>query len=378
MDFDLTEEQRLLKESLDRLIGDRYAFEQRKSYAQAPEGWSRELWAQYAELGLLGLPFAEKHGGFGGGPIEVMLVMEAFGRALALEPYLATVVLGGTALRLAGNEDQQSALLPQIAEGKLLVAFAHGERQARYDLSDVLTTAWRRAGGWILDGGKSVVLHGDCAQLLIVSARTAGERDDRDGITLFLVDAAANGVARRSYPMRDGTRAAEISLSEVELGENAVLGEVGAAFPVIERVVEAGIAATAAEAVGAMEAMQGLTLEYLKTRQQFGRPIGQYQVLQHRATEMLMELERGRSMAMLAAMMVDEPDAAERAHNIAMAKVGIGQASKFVSQNAIQLHGGIGMTEEYAVGHYFRRCMVIEHSFGDTAHHLSRLAEQVQ
>ena len=378
MDFELTEEQRLLRQSVERLLADRYGFDKRRAYLAEPDGWSRSLWAQYAELGLLGLPFAEKHGGFGGGPIEVMLVMEAFGRVLALEPYLATVVLGGTALRLAGNEHQQSPLLQQIAEGKFLVAFAHGERQARYDLSDVLTTAWRRAGGWILDGGKSVVLHGDCAQLLIVSARTAGERDDRDGITLFLVDAAANGVARRSYPMRDGTRAAEISLSEVELGENAVLGEVGAAFPVIERVVEAGIAATAAEAVGAMEAMQGLTLEYLKTRQQFGRPIGQYQVLQHRATEMLMELERGRSMAMLAAMMVDEPDAAERAHNIAMAKVGIGQASKFVSQNAIQLHGGIGMTEEYAVGHYFRRCMVIEHSFGDTAHHLSRLAEQVQ
>jgi len=378
MDFELTEEQRLLRQSVERLLADRYGFDKRRAYLAEPDGWSRSLWAQYAELGLLGLPFAEKHGGFGGGPIEVMLVMEAFGRVLALEPYLATVVLGGTALRLAGNEHQQSPLLQQIAEGKFLVAFAHGERQARYDLSDVLTTARRTAGGWILDGGKSVVLHGDCAQLLIVSARTAGERDDRDGITLFLVDAAANGVARRSYPMRDGTRAAEISLSEVELGENAVLGEVGAAFPVIERVVEAGIAATAAEAVGAMEAMQGLTLEYLKTRQQFGRPIGQYQVLQHRATEMLMELERGRSMAMLAAMMVDEPDAAERAHNIAMAKVGIGQASKFVSQNAIQLHGGIGMTEEYAVGHYFRRCMVIEHSFGDTAHHLSRLAEQVQ
>jgi alkylation response protein AidB-like acyl-CoA dehydrogenase len=307
----------------------------------------------------------------------VMLVMEAFGRVLALEPYLATIVLGGTALRLAGSEAQKSAILLQIAEGELILAFAHSERQARYDLSDVLTTAKPKAGGWMLDGAKSVVLHGDCAQLLVVSARTSGERDDPHGITLFLVGAAANGVARRSYPMRDGTRAAEISLSDVEIGEDAVLGEVGAAFPVIERVIEAGIAATAAEAVGAMETMQGLTLDYLKTRQQFGRPIGDNQVLQHRAAEMLMELERGRSMAMLAAMMVEEPDAAERAHNIAMAKVGVGQASKFVAQNAIQLHGGIGMTEEYAVGHYFRRCMVIEHLFGDTAHHLSRLAEQV-
>jgi alkylation response protein AidB-like acyl-CoA dehydrogenase len=326
----------------------------------------------------LGLPFPEDYGGFGGGPIEVMLVMEAFGRVLALEPYLATVVLGGTAMRLAGGEEQKASMLPQIAEGELILAFAHGERQSRYDLTDVLTTAKPKGSGWVLDGAKSVVLHGDSAQRLILSARNSGERDDPDGITLFLVNAASNGVARRAYPMRDGTRAAEISLSGVEVGEQDVLGEVGAGFPVIERVVEAGIAATAAEAVGAMETMQAMTLEYLKTRQQFGRPIGQNQVLQHRATEMLMELERGRSMAMLAAMMVEEPDPAERAHNIAMAKVGVGQASKFVSQNAIQLHGGIGMTEEYAVGHYFRRCMVIEHTFGDTAHHLSRLAEQVR
>ena len=378
MDFDLSEEQRLLRDSVDRLLADRYGFDKRRFYLAEPEGWSRGLWAQYAELGLLGLPFPEEYGGFGGGPIEVMLVMEAFGRVLALEPYLATVVLGGTALRLAGNEEQKSAILPQIAEGNMILAFAHGERQARYDLSDVLTTAKPKGRSWVVEGAKSVVLHGDSAQRLVVSARTAGERDDPDGITLFIVDAAANGVARRGYPMRDGTRAAEISLSGVEVGEKGVLGEVGAGFPVIERVVQAGVAATAAEAVGAMDAMQAMTLEYLKTRTQFGRPIGQNQVLQHRATEMLMELERGRSMAMLAAMMVEEPDAAERAHNLAMAKVGVGQASKFVSQNAIQLHGGIGMTEEYAVGHYFRRCMVIEHTFGDTAHHLSRLADQVR
>ena len=377
MDFDFTEEQRLLRDSVDRLLADHYAFDKRRAYLAEPEGWSRALWSHYAELGLLGLPFAEEHGGFGGGGIELMLVMEAFGRVLVLEPYLATVVLAGTALRLAGSAAQQSALLPQVAEGKLVLAFAHGERQARYDLSDVLTTAKPKTGGWVLDGAKSVVAHGDSAGTLVVSARTAGQRNDPDGITLFLVDAAASGVARRSYTMRDGTRAAEIALSGVELGADALLGEIGAGYPVIERVVEAGIAATSAEAVGAMETMQALTLEYLKTRQQFGRPIGQNQALQHRATEMFVSLEQGRSMAMLAAMMVDEPNAAERAHNIAMAKVGVGQAARFVSQNAVQLHGGIGMTEEYAVGHYFRRCMVIEHSFGDTAHHLSRLADEV-
>jgi pimeloyl-CoA dehydrogenase small subunit len=378
MDFELTDEQRLLRESIDRLLADHYSFAQRRGYLAQPEGWSRALWSRYAEQGLLGLPFAEEYGGFGGGPIEIMLVMEAFGRALALEPYLATVVLGGTALRLAGSEAQQSAILPQVAEGSMTLAFAHGERQARYDLSNVLTTAKSTARGWVLDGAMSVVAHGDGADRLIVSARSSGEREDPDGIGLFLVDAKASGVARRSYPMRDGTRAAEIGLSGVEVARDDVLGEPGKALLAIERVVEAGIAATSAEAVGAMEAMHAMTLEYLKTRQQFGKPIGQNQVLQHRSAEMLMALEQGRSMAMLAAMTVNEPDAEERAHNIAMAKVGVGQASRFVAQNAVQLHGGIGMTEEYAVGHYFRRCMVIEHMFGDPAHHLSRLVDRVQ
>ena len=377
MDFDLSDEQRLLRDSVDRLLADHYAFAQRRQYLAEPEGWSRSMWRHYAELGLLGVPFAEEHGGFGGGGIETMLVMEAFGRALALEPYLATVVLGGTALRLAGNASQQAAILPQIAAGDVILAFAHGERQARYDLCDVLTTAKPRGAGWVIEGAKSVVVNGDSADRLILSARVSGEREDPDGIGLFLVDAKADGVARRAYPMRDGTHAADISLSGVAVGADAALGEPGRALPVIERVVEAGIAAVAAEAIGAMEAMHAMTLEYLKTRQQFGRPIGQNQVLQHRSAEMLIALEQGRSMAMLAAITVDEPDAAERPHNISMAKVGVGQSARFVSQNAIQLHGGIGMTEEYAIGHYFRRLMVIEHSFGDVAHHLSRIADRV-
>src|SRR5712671_1290981 len=231
MDFDLTEEQRLLRDTVERLLADHYAFDKRRAHLAEPDGWSRALWARYAELGLLGLPFAEGYGGFGGGPIDVMLVMEAFGRVLALEPYLATVVLGGTALHLAGNEAQKSAIVPRIAEGNLVLAFAHGERQARYDLTDVLTTARPKPGGWVIEGAKSVVLHGDSAQRLVVSARTAGERDDPDGITLFLVDTAANGVARRSYQMRDGTRAAEISLSGVEVDGEDMLGEIGAALP---------------------------------------------------------------------------------------------------------------------------------------------------
>ena len=336
------------------------------------------LWSQYAELGLLGLPFAEQYGGFGGGALEIMLVMESFGRALVVEPYLATVVLGGTAVRLGGSDAQKSAIIPAIADGSLKLAFAHGERQARYDVTDVMTTAHHSGQGWVLDGAKSVVTHGDCADKLIVSARNAGERDAEHGITLFLVDANANGVARRGYTMRDEQRAAEVSLSGVQVSPDDVLGEVGDGLSLIQRVIEAGIAATAAESVGAMEALHTMTLEYSRTREQFGKPIGTYQVVQHRLAEMLMSLEQGRSMAMLAAMMVDEPDPLERAHNIAMAKVGVGQAGRFVSQNAVQLHGGIGMTEELAIGHYFRRCMVIERLFGDTAHYLARLAATIE
>jgi pimeloyl-CoA dehydrogenase small subunit len=374
MDFEYTEEQRLLRESLDRLFADSYGFAKRKTYMVEPNGFSHAMWAQYAELGLLGLPFAEEHGGFGGGGVEIMVVMEALGRVIALEPYLATVVLAGTALKLAGSPAQQEALIPQIIDGSLRLAVAHGERQARYDLNDVVTTATKTGSGWRLDGAKSVVVHGDSADKLIVSARVSGERHDPDGIGLFLVDHQASGIARRAYPMRDGTHAADIALSGVEA---EVLGEPGAALAVIERVVEAGIAATSAEAVGAMETMLNMTVEYMKTRVQFGKPIGENQALQHRATEMMIAMEQGRSLALLASVMIDDDNAAQRARDISTAKVGVGQAARFVSQNAVQLHGGIGMTDEYAVGHYFRRCMVIEHSFGDTGYHLSKLAAAV-
>ncbi|MGA3401065.1 MAG: acyl-CoA dehydrogenase family protein [Acetobacteraceae bacterium] len=378
MDFELSDEQRLLQDSITRLLGDRYAFEQRKNYLKTPEGFSPALWSQYAELGLLGLPFAEEYGGFGGGAQEIMLVMQAFGRALILEPYLATVVLGGTALRFAGSVAQKSELLPAIAEGRMKLAFAHSERQARYDLTDVVTTAKRSGNGWVLDGAKSVVTHGDAADRLVLSARTSGDRHDADGITLFLVNTAAPGLARRGYATRDEQRAADVALSNVTVADADVLGEVGKGLAIVQRIVEAGIAATAAEAVGAMEAMHSMTLEYSKTREQFGKPIGSYQVVQHRLADMFMTMEQGRSMAMLATMMVEHPDPDERARKIAMAKVGVGQAARYVSQSAIQMHGGIGMTEEYAVGHYFRRCMVTERLFGDPAYYLQKLAEDVE
>ncbi|MDR3539124.1 MAG: acyl-CoA dehydrogenase family protein [Acetobacteraceae bacterium] len=378
MDFEPSDDQRLLLESVSRMLGDTYSFAQRKGYSATTEGYAPAIWSQFAELGLLGLPFAEEYGGFGGGAQEIMLVMQAFGRVLVLEPYFPTVVLGGTAVQTAGNADQKQAILTAIAEGSLKLGFAHSERQARYDLTDVITTAKRQGGGWVLDGSKTVVSHGEAADKLIVSARTAGERYDHDGITLFLVDAGAQGVARRGYVSRDDTRAADIALSNVAVSDADVLGAVGQGLATIERVIEAGIAATAAETVGAMEAMNEMTLEYSKTRVQFGNPIGTYQVVQHRLADMFMTQETGRSMAMLATMSIDNPDATQRAHDIALAKVGVGQAGRYVSQSAVQMHGGIGMTEEYAVGHYFRRCMVIERLFGDPAYWLQKLADEVE
>jgi len=376
MDFDLTEEQRLLKESLDRLIGDRYAFEQRKSYCQNPEGWSRDMWAQFAELGLLGLPFDEQHGGSAGGPVETMITMEAFGRALVLEPYLATVVLGGGFLRHGGSAEQCSDLIPKIVDGSLVLGFAHTERQSRYDLYDIETRAVRDGAGWVLDGEKGVVVHGDTADKLIVTARVGGGRRDRDGIAVFVVDGKEAGVSRRGYPTQDGLRAAEIALSGVRVGPEGVLGEAGTALPLIERVVDEAIAALCAEAVGAMAVMHELTVEYLRTRRQFGREIGSFQILQHRAVDMLIALEQARSMAMFATMMAAEENAAERRNAVSGAKVQIGRSGKLIGQQAIHLHGGIGMTMEYKVGHYFKRVTMIDTMFGDADHHLRQLARR--
>jgi pimeloyl-CoA dehydrogenase small subunit len=374
MDFSFTDEQRLLKDSIERLLADRYGFEARQRFMKEPTGWSRELWRSYAELGLLGLPFEEKHGGIGGGPVETMIVMEAFGRALALEPFFATVVLGGGLLRLGADEPTRAALLPKVMAGDLLLAFAHMERQPRYDLADGATKARRDGAHYVLDGAKSLVIHGDCADKLIVSARLAGDRRDRGGIGLFVVDADAAGVSRRGYPTVDGLRAAEVTLSGVRVEADRILGEPGKAFPLIAQVVDAAIAAVAAEAVGAMAAMHEITVEYLKTRKQFGVPIGNFQVLQHRAAEMLIALEQARSMAFFATMMAEEPDATERRKAIAAAKVQIGRSGRFVGQQAVQLHGGIGMTMEYKVGHYFKRVTTIDTLFGDADHHLAELA----
>ena len=370
MDFDLSDDQRLLKDSVDRLIGEHYGFEQRRKYLAVPAG--SPLWPRYAELGLLGLPFPETEGGFGGGPVEIALVMEAFGRGLILEPYLASVILGGGLIRRLGDAAQRAAYLPRIADGSLRFAFAHVERQSRWNLADVATEARAAAGGFTLHGAKSLVLHGDSAGRLLVSARSAGARTDRAGIGLFLLDPAAPGVHRRGYPTQDGLRAAELVLDGARA--EAVLGDPTGALAGIEAAVDAAIAALCAEAVGAMEALRVLTLDYLKTRRQFGRPIGSFQALQHRAVDMLTAVEQARSMALFATMSAEEPDPISRRRAICAAKAQIGRAARQVGQEAIQLHGGIGMTMEYAAGHYFKRLTMIDQSFGDADAHLAELA----
>jgi pimeloyl-CoA dehydrogenase small subunit len=372
MDFDFSDEQRLLRDSVDRLIQDRYGFEARRKYAAEPDGWSRPIWAQYAELGLLGLPFPETVGGFGGGTVETMIVMEAFGRGLIIEPYLATVILAGGLVLAAGDPGQRESILGAVGAGEKLLAFAHTERQARFHLADIATTARHEAGAWTLTGEKGVVLHGDCADTLIVSARVSGGRRDEAGIGLFLVPAEAPGVTTRGYRTQDLQRAAEISLNSAPA---TPLGTPGTAFPAIAQVVDRAIAALCAEAVGAMAELHAMTVDYLKTRKQFGRAIGEFQVLQHRAVDMFTALEQARSMAMFATVMADSDDTTERARAISAAKVQIGRSGRHIGQEAIQLHGGIGVTMEYKAGHLFKRLTMIDKLFGDADFHLARLGE---
>jgi pimeloyl-CoA dehydrogenase small subunit len=372
MDFDLSEDQRLLKESVDRLVAGQYQFEQRKKYALEPIGYSAAMWDRITEMGLLGLPFEETLGGFGGGAVETAIVMDAFGRGLVLEPYFATVILGGGLLRRAGSPAVLGALAPKVAAGKLKLAFAHVERHSRYNLADVSTTARKDGSGFILDGTKSVVIHGDSADRIFLTARLAGERRASSGIGLFLIDPAAPGVTRRGYPTQDGQRAAELTLTSARVSAEDLISD--NALPAIEHVIDEAIAALCAEAVGAMQSMQDLTLEYLKTRKQFGRPIGSFQVLQHRSVDMLVAVEQARSMAMFAAVMAGEDNPIERRKAISAAKVQIGRSARHVGQEAVQLHGGIGMTNEYAVGHYFKRVTMIDQLYGDADTHLAYLA----
>jgi len=374
MDFSLTEEQQMLKDSVERFVDKEYGFDARQALVATAVGFSEEHWQTMAELGWLGIPFAEELGGFGGSAVDSAIIMESFGRGLMLEPYLATVVLGGNLLARAGSAEQQEQLLPVLMEGKLKLALAYYEGQARYDLANVLTRAEAVDGGFVITGKKGVVLHGAVADQLIVSARTAGSQSEQVGVSLFLVDRSAPGVSLRPYTMVDGLPGAELTLAGIGVGPEAVVGSLDHGLEPLEWALDYGISALCAEAVGCMDRLQELTLEYLKTRQQFGVPIGRFQALQHRMAEVFMACEQARSFSYLAAARV-ESTGAERRRALSAAKVFIGKAGRLVGQEAVQLHGGIGCTDELNVPHYFKLLTAINAWFGDESHHLGRFAE---
>jgi pimeloyl-CoA dehydrogenase small subunit len=376
MNFDQTEEQQLLADSVRKFLAKDYDFERRKKIVASAEGYSEPVWATFAEMGLTGMPFSAEHGGFGGGAVDMMGVMEAIGEGLVVEPYVATVGLAGQLIARAGSDAQKKAILPAVLEGKLKLAFAQTERGSRYDLAHVATSAKKAGNGWQLDGEKCVVLGAPCADKLVVSARTSGNVPDAKGISLFLIDREAPGVVLKSYRTLDEQRAADVELKGVKLGADALVGAEGGALAVIEEVMDFATALICSEAVGAMKSANDATLEYLKTRKQFGVTIGTFQALQHRMVDMFVSAEQARSMACLAASKADTAESADdRKRAISAAKVRVAEACRHVAQESVQLHGGMGMTEELKVSHTFRRLTMIAQQFGDAEHHLERFSK---
>ncbi|MBX3446716.1 MAG: acyl-CoA dehydrogenase family protein [Parvibaculaceae bacterium] len=374
MDFSFTEEQTLLRNTVQSLLSDKYDFDTRRKVAKSADGWRPEIWAQFAELGLLAAPFSEEMGGLGGGAIETMIVMEEFGRHLVIEPYVETVVIAGGFLREGGSAAQQEAHIPGIIGGETVWAFAYAEPQGRYNLADLTTTAKKDGSGYVINGYKAVVLGAPWAQKLIVTARTSGGQRDRDGVSVFIVDKSAAGVSTRDYPTVDGRRASEITFENVKVDADALIGAEGKGLPLVEKITDQAIAALSAEAIGCMKELNTATVEYCKTRKQFGVPIGKFQVLQHRMVDMFMAYEQSVSMTYMVNLKLEENDA-ERTKAAAGAKVQIGKAGRFVGQQAVQLHGGMGMTDELNVGHYFKRLTMIDTQFGNVDYQLKRYSE---
>jgi alkylation response protein AidB-like acyl-CoA dehydrogenase len=369
MNFDYTDEQNMLRDSIAKWAQGQYDFDKRREALKSDDAWKKN-WATFAELGLLMAPLPEEYGGLGGGPIDVSVVTEEFGKALVVEPYVPTVVIGGGALKYAGSAAQKEEHLNAIAGGERIIAFAQAEPKSRWSLQDVSTSAKKEGAGYLLNGQKAVVLGGPQADTLLVSARTAGGQRDAKGVSLFLVPKNAKGVTTRDYPTMDGTRASEVYFENVSVGADALLGAADGALPVIERIVDEANAAYCHEAVGCMRMMSDLTREYAKTRKQFGRAIAEFQVLQHRMVDMFMAAEESYSIALRATIMLD--DDAQRARAVSAAKVSIGKHSRFVGQAAVQTHGGMGVTEEMRVGHYFKRTTMLDSTFGNVDFHLKR------
>ncbi|WP_315832399.1 acyl-CoA dehydrogenase family protein [Bradyrhizobium prioriisuperbiae] len=377
MDIEFTDEQELLRSSVQKMLRGNYAFEARQGIAHSEEGWSRSHWREFAEAGLLSAPFSEEVGGLGEGPIATMIIMEEFGRRLVVEPFFETVVVAGGLLEDAGSPEQQRQHIPEIMSGEAIWTLATFEAGSRYDLHVVATKAERQDGGFVLRGGKAVVTAAPFADKFIVSARTSGAPADRDGVTLFVVDRQSANLHLKSFKTLDGRRAAEVSLDGVRVEADAVLGGEGKAIEVLERCRDRAIAALSAEAVGAMRELNDATVEYSKTRKQFGVPLGSFQVLQHRMVDMFVALEEGISMtyllnSALAARGVPQAQLA------AATKVKVGEVARHVGEQAIQLHGGMGMSDELNVGHYFKRLLAINIQFGDPAYHLTTYARAAE
>ena len=375
MDFSFSEEQGLLQDSIQRYIQNSYTFDARQKLLKTEDGFSRENWASFAELGWLALPFSEELGGFGGTAVETMILMEEFGKGLVVEPYVSTVIMAGSVIEAGGTSTHKEGVLAEIMAGSKLASLAYVEPQARFNLADVTTTAKAEGDGYVINGFKGVVLGGPSADVLIVPARTSGDQKDESGITLFLIDATASGISKRDYPTIDGMQASEVTLDNVSVPATALLGDVDKGLALLEVGINNGILAVGAEAVGAMEVLYKTTVEYCKTREQFGQPIGKFQVLQHRMVDMFMEHEQAKSLLYMAALRMSEDDEVEARKAVSALKVQVGKGGRFVGQNAIQLHGGMGMTDELNVGHYFKRITAIETLFGNVDHHLKKYSQ---
>lgn len=372
MDFNLSQEQTQFADALRRWVEKDYSFEQRTNIIGSSSGISDAAWSALTELGAMALPIPEEQGGFNGSAVDMLVVMQELGRGLVIEPYFTTM-MGAEFLKLAGGNE---TFLEQLATGDLKLACALAEKQSRHDLFDIATQASKNADGYLLNGVKTVVLHGAQADKLIISARSSGAQRDTDGISLFILDANAAGISRRDYRTIDGFRAADITFHQVQVSSSSQLGEEAKGWEILDAASDYGITLLCAEAIGVMEAIFAATLDYLKTRQQFGVPIGKFQALQHRMAEMYMEMEQARSMATLAAVKVSSSDVEERRRTLSAAKARVGQAARFIGQQAVQLHGGMGVTNELPAAHMFKRLTMIELSLGDTDHHLARFVAQ--
>ncbi len=377
MNFDFTEEQTLLNNMVTSFVRDNYDWETRCSIVKTEEGWKQENWSQFAELGLLGVPFSEDHGGLGGSPTDLMIVMEQFGKGLVVEPYLPSVILAGGLITNLGSKEQTDQIVPKIISGDQRYVFAYAEHQSRFDLFDVKTSAAKDGDDYVINGLKSVVFGAGAATHIIIAARTSGDQRSKKGITLFMTEIGSEGITLQNYPTIDEYRASEVIIENLKVSKDAILGEVDEAYDVIEEEVDKSTIAACSEALGILEVLKDVTTDYCKNRKQFGKPISKNQVIQFRLVDMMMEYEQAKSILYMAITSdLSNPD--ERRKTVSALKSRMGKAIKFVGENAIQLHGGMGMTEEYMISHYFKRATMIGVLFGNVDYHMKRFIELTQ